>query len=370
MRSNVVALLLSLTGAMVCVAQQAPEPYQRAMPGYKFEFPKDHFNHPQFQTEWWYYTGNLKAADGHRFGFELTFFRQGVERGAKGESKWAVRDLYVAHLALSDLEGGEFHHSERFNRAGPGLAGASLEQMRVWNGNWQVQWVEDRQLLRAMDERFTFQLAMAPAKPLVIHGENGVSRKAAGEGHASHYISFTRLNTAGTVVLNEKSFEVKGTSWMDHEFFTDSLGADEAGWDWLSLQLDDQSEVMLYRLRHKDGSVDPYSSGTYVDSQGKATHLALADFEMTPESEIWRSPTSAAAYPVAWNVAIPEFGLELSVRTRLRQQELTGKTKRSPSYWEGAVESTGKKNGRAIHGLGYLELTGYDRALPLSGEMR
>jgi predicted secreted hydrolase len=344
--------------------------YQMALPGYRYEFPKDHFNHPEFQTEWWYYTGNLKAADGHRYGFELTFFRQGVNRAGETRSAWAVQDLYFAHLALSDLDRGEFYHTERFNRAGPGLAGASLEQMRVWNGNWQVRWEGNRQLLGATEDRFALQLAMEPAKPPVVHGENGVSQKAAGEGHASHYISFTRLLSSGTIELNGKTFDVTGTAWTDHEFFTNALGANEAGWDWLSLQLDDQSEVMLYRLRHEDGSADPYSSGTYVDRDGKATHLKAGDFQLAPQGEVWRSRWSGATYPVAWNVAIPTLGLELSVRTSLTRQEITGKAKRSPSYWEGAVAVSGRRSGRAMAGVGYLEMTGYDRPLPLNGDMR
>jgi predicted secreted hydrolase len=368
MRSKYAALPFIVFVVMVCVAQQ-PGDYETAKPGYKYEFPKDHFNHPQFQTEWWYYTGNLKAADGRRFGFELTFFRQGVDRKAGNASTWAVRDLYFAHLALSDLDGGEFYHTERFNRAGPGLAGASLEQMRVWNGNWQVQWTGNKQMLRAQEDRFVLQLGMEAAKPPVIHGEDGVSQKAAGEGHASHYISFTRLVTSGTIELDGKPLEVAGTAWMDHEFFTNSLGTDEAGWDWLSLQLEDQTEVMLYRLRHKDGSVDPYSSGTYVNLQGEAMHLKLADFQMTPEADTWRSSASGATYPVAWRVAIPKLGLVVDVQTLLRNQELTGKTKGSPSYWEGAIEIRGTRNSEAIRGAGYLEMTGYDQPLPLSGKL-
>jgi predicted secreted hydrolase len=349
--------------ASLCAAQ-----YQAALPGYRYEFPKDHFSHPEFQTEWWYYTGNLKAADGRRFGFELTFFRQGVRRTSESGSPWAVRDIYFAHLALSDLNGGKFYHTERFNRAGPGVAGASLGQMRVWNGNWEVQWKDSKQILQAVENRFELRLEMESAKPPVAHGENGVSLKAAGEGHASHYVSFTRLLTSGTITLAGKPFGVTGSSWMDHEFFTNSLGADEAGWDWLSIQLDDQSEVMLYRLRHKDGATDPYSSGTFVDPAGRATHLRLGDFQMSPQGETWQSSTSGAAYPIAWNVAIPRLGLAFAVRTSLKTQELTGKTRQSPSYWEGAVEVSGEKAGRPIHGVGYLEMTGYDRPLPLSGE--
>lgn len=357
--------------SLVClllIAAASSAQYQTAQPGYRYQFPKDHFNHPEFQTEWWYYTGNLKAADGRKFGFELTFFRQGVNRDA-ASGTWVVSDLYFAHLALSDLNGREFYHTERFNRAGPGLAGASLDQMRVWNGNWQVQWKANQQLLQAVEPRFALQFVMESAKLPVVHGENGVSQRAAGDGHASHYISFTRLLTSGTITSNRKSFMVTGTSWMDHEFFTNSLGANEAGWDWLSLQFDDQSELMLYRLRHKDGSVDPYSSGTFVDHEGKALHLKAGDFQLTPQAEVWRSPASNATYPIAWNIAIPTLGLELAVRTPLKAQEITGKTKESPNYWEGAIEIAGKKNGASITGVGYLEMTGYDHPLPLSGEM-
>jgi len=344
--------------------------YQIARPGYRYEFPRDHFNHREYQTEWWYYTGNLKGADGHRFGFELTFFRQGVNRAA-AQGAWDVRDLYFAHFALSDLDGGRFYHTERFNREGPGIAGASLEQKRVWNGNWQVEWQGDRQQLRGVTEQFGTELTLSSRKPPVEHGENGVSQKAAGEGHASHYVSFTRLLASGTIALNGKNYAVEGSAWMDHEFFTNTLGAEEVGWDWLSLQFEDNTEVMLYRLRHKDGSVDPYSSATYVDAEGHARHLTVQDFTMSPvESADWTSPTSGATYPLAWRVTIPRYEIELQVGTPLRSQELTGRTKASPNYWEGAVELTGKRGGQPLRGVGYLELTGYDRPLPLSGPGR
>ncbi len=149
MRSSLVAIVIVLSLMVPALAQ-----YQQALPGYQYEFPRDHFDHPDYKTEWWYYTGNLKAADGHRFGFELTFFRQGVNRQGQAAGDWNVRDLYLAHLALSDLDGGHFYHTERLNRAGPGLAGASLQSQRVWNGNWQVQWTNGRQELQAMDSDF------------------------------------------------------------------------------------------------------------------------------------------------------------------------------------------------------------------------
>src|SRR5438034_448296 len=218
--------------------------YRTALPGYRYEFPRDHLNHPDYQTEWWYYTGNLKSADGRRFGFELTFFRQAVSRDPEKAGAWDVKDIYLAHLALSDLNGGKFFHSERTNRSGPGLADANESLGRIWNGNWQIQWHGSDQELNAVDQRFQLHLTLHPEKAPVIHGENGVSQKAEGPGHASHYFSQTRLATNGTIVLQGKQFAVSGLSWMDHEFFTHQLGADQTGWDWFSIQLEDKTELM------------------------------------------------------------------------------------------------------------------------------
>jgi predicted secreted hydrolase len=329
--------------------------YRLAVPGYRYEFPRDHFNHPEFQTEWWYYTGNLHTADGRRFGFELTFFRQGVDREAHpAPNVWDVRDVWMAHLALSDIDGGRFFHTERLNRAGGGLAGADQAQARVWNGNWQARWVDALQELQAVDDRFSFELSLKPLKPPVIHGQAGVSQKGEGLGRASHYISLTRLETRGTVVVDGKRFAVEGTSWMDHEFFTNQLEANLTGWDWFSLQFDDGSELMLFRLRRKDGLADPYSAGTFQDAQGGTVHMAVNDFSVTP-GEIWTSPTTGGHYPIEWTIRVPSLGIDSTLTTRLPQQELTGKIK----YWEGAIEITGTKKNRPVRGVGYLEMTGY-----------
>ena len=230
MRSRFLRTLLMLLAAMPLTAQ-----YQRALPGYRYQFPPDHFNHPDYQTEWWYYTCNLRSADGHRFGFELTFFRQGVSRGKPQTSDWDVHDIYLAHLALSDLSGGRFYHTERVNRAGPGVAGVSQQTAKVWNGNWQVQWSSDQQQLQAVAQDSTLRLVMNSRKPPVIHGKDGVSQKSAGAGQASHYISFTRLLTTGTIEIDAREYQVEGTAWMDHEFFTHELDTNESGWDWVSL---------------------------------------------------------------------------------------------------------------------------------------
>ena len=306
-----------------------------AKPVYRYEFPRDHYAHPEFRTEWWYWTGNLRDSAGRRFGFELTFFRQAVnEKNRTPRDPWDVTDLYLAHLALSDVATGRFHHAERLNRAGPGLAGA------MWNGNWRASLTQ----LDAVHEAFHLQLAFSTSKPPVIHGVNGVSQKAAGEGHASHYISFTRLETRGTLTLEGRKFELEGSAWMDHEFFTHQLEPDQAGWDWMSIQLDDRRELMLFRLRRKDGSTDPYSAGTFIDAAGRARHLGVGDFTMTPTGERWNK------YPVAWRVEVPSLGLRLDASTPMRYQELGGELK----YWEGAMDFSG-----TAKGVGYLEMTGY-----------
>jgi predicted secreted hydrolase len=340
--------------------------YRSALPGYRYEFPRDYFSHPDFQTEWWYYTGNLKSAEGHKFGFELTFFRQAVSRDPTKAAAWDVKDLYLAHLALSDLDGGKFYHAERTNRSGPGIAGASEAGGRIWNGNWQILWEGSNQKLQAIDEHFQLHLTLHSEKPPVIHGVNGVSQKAEGEGHASHYISLTRVTTSGAIELDGKKFDVSGTSWMDHEFFTQQLTAEQTGWDWLSLQLADNTELMLFHIRRKDGSIDPHSAGTYVDAQGKTAHLSESDFVLEPFTEKWKSAATGADYPVHWKIAVPKLGIELEAKTPIESQELTGGSKLAPNYWEGAIVLSGERNAAAISGVGYLEMTGYDRPVQLT----
>ena len=351
MKSRVWLLLLAL--GLLARAQQ----YRPALPGYRYEFPRDHFSHPDYRTEWWYYTGNLRTKDGHRFGFELTFFRQGISRDPS-PSPWYIHDLYMAHLALSDIGDGRYYASERINRAGPGLAGANASAETVWNGNWEARIAPDAHQLRGIGEDFSFDLSLVPAKRPVIHGVDGVSQKAEGEGHASHYVSFTRMQARGRIELQGTSYSVEGDAWMDHEFFSDSMAGDEAGWDWLSLQLDDHSELMLYRLRHRDGSVDRYSSGTYVDAHGGVEHLRLQDFTMSEGGVRWKSRETGGVYPLAWSVTVPSLKLVLQVSTPLERQEFVSHV--GPSYWEGAVDLKGRRGNDAVQGSGYLEMTGYE----------
>jgi predicted secreted hydrolase len=350
-----------LCSASLLFSSTAPatQNYRPALPGYRYSFPHDYFNHPDFETEWWYYTGNLQSADGHRFGFELTFFRQAVARDLPNHGPWDVQDIYLAHLALSDLSGGRFYHLERTNRSGPGLAGVDEAAQRIWNGNWHIQWKGSDQELQAITNNFDLRFTLHSEKPPVINGENGVSQKAEGAGRASHYISLTRLSTSGTVTLDSKTFSVAGLAWMDHEFFTHQLTPDQAGWDWLSLQLDDRSELMLFHIRRKDGSIDRFSAGTYVDAQGNSTHLRESDFILQPIGQTWESRASGAKYPIQWKILVPKLGIELEATTPLPAQELTGDSRMAPTYWEGAITLRGKRAGAALDGAGYLEMTGY-----------
>ena len=355
--------------------------YRLALPGYRYAFPRDHFNHPEFQTEWWYYTGNLRTREGRAFGFELTFFRQAVAKrsgrislsatpdAAVAESEirpdlvspWDVQDVYLAHFALSDLEGRRFLHEQRMNRAGPGLAGASVEARRVWNGNWQVQWEGEEQHLQAIALSHAARLTLRPAKSPVIHGVNGVSQKAAGAGRASHYISFTRLVTSGTLEVEGQRHEVEGLSWMDHEFFTHQLSPEQAGWDWFSLQLEDGTELMLYRLRRADGGVDPFSAGTFVDRAGRSRHLSSSEFRLEPGRRTWTSAATGGIYPLEWTITVVPLALSLQVRTLLDPQEIVSRHRSVPSYWEGAIRVAGLRDGTPITGSGYLEMTGCDK---------
>lgn len=357
MRSNRATRYMAGVLFLFAIAGRAAD-YQTALPGYRYQFPRDNFSHPSYKTEWWYYTGNLRSSDGHRFGFEMTFFRQGISQ-QPNPSPWYVHDLYLAHFALSDLTGGHYEHAERLNRSGPGIAGIDAAQEAVWNGNWRATIGQQSQHVEGITKDFSIDLSLTPTKPVVLQGRNGISQKAAGPGHASHYLSFPRLLTSGTVTLSGIRYRVSGSSWMDHEFFSGAMAPDERGWDWVGLQFDNNTELMLYRMRHQDGTVDRFSSGSYVDGSGKSTFLSSADFSMEPDGAVWDSRQTSGRYPLRWQITVPRLGLRCTVTTGLRDQELTSRF--GPSYWEGAVDAAGVQGGAPLRGVGYLEMTGYAR---------
>jgi predicted secreted hydrolase len=350
------ALGLAMTGAI------AARSWREAAAGYAFAFPRDHASHPDFKIEWWYYTGNVATAAGRRFGYQVTFFRVGIDEAPTNPSRWAVRDLFMTHLAVSDPEGQRYVFDERLSRGGPGLAGAATDRYRVWNDDW-IGSLDDagRHVLRAAHAQTAVDLTLDEGKPAAINGVNGISQKGARPGNASHYYSLTRMPTRGTITLGGERFEVRGESWMDHEFGTSFLEPEQQGWDWLSIQLSDNRELMLYQLRRGDGSRDPRSSGTLVDARGATRHLAAADFTMRATGPTVRAP-SGAVYPIRWTVEIPRERMTLDVTTPLANQELSTKNS-GVSYWEGLIDVAGTSGGRSVSGRGYLEMTGYRGSL-------
>lgn len=334
----------------------------KALPGYQYNFPRDHFSHENFKVEWWYYTGNLKNKDGREFGFQLTFFRVALDRfsDTSKSSRWRLRDIYFSHMTVSDIENEKFYFFERLNREGLGNAGAKPDQFLVWNEDWVLENNGDIHNLTAIQRGFGLKLNLKPQKKLVFHGENGVSQK--GMGNASHYFSYTRMNTSGNVYLNGEEFEVNGTSWMDREFSSSQLNESQVGWDWFSIKLDNQTELMIYRIRLQNGETEPYSSGTVVFKNGTYTHLNLSDFDIRSNTK-WRSEKTGAVYPSSWTIAVPEYGIDLRVKSDFPNQELYNLRSIAGAYWEGSVSVRGKYKGKVISGKGYVELVGYDKAL-------
>ncbi|HYM80677.1 MAG TPA: lipocalin-like domain-containing protein [Candidatus Limnocylindria bacterium] len=351
---------LTLAALVIAAAPRTPDGYRMAVPSYRFEFPRDHASHPAFRTEWWYYTGRLEGR-GRRFGYELTFFRVGVNPGRRvSPSAWAPHTVLFAHIALGDEQRRRFRHHETASRPALGMAGADSSRYRVWIHDWSAELAADGRThrLRARVPELELDLELVPLKPEVVHGDSGISRKSAGLGHASHYYSLTRLETRGTLVLREGAIPVRGTSWMDHEFSSDAMSPTQVGWDWFSLQLDDGRELMLYRLRLRDGGVEPASSGTWIERDGAARHLAREAFDVRA-TDRWTSPHSGAVYPAGWEVRVPSLGLVLTLEPTMADQELVTGGGAGIVYWEGRVRIAGRDARGAVRGSGFVELTGY-----------
>ncbi|MDF0650379.1 MAG: lipocalin-like domain-containing protein [Nitrospira sp.] len=364
-----IVALLAYDLSWVSGATPSSPPFQFATAGYRFNFPRDHGSHPTYRTEWWYYTGHLQSKNGRSFGFELTFFRRAVppDEIKTLPSKWSINQLYLAHFAVTDITGKRFHFSEKLSREGLGKAGTDESRLHVWIDDWRAEASTEpsaSHILVAHDETHTLGLTLKPAKPLVAHGAAGISRKGKDVGQASHYYSFTRLATSGKLTIDGESFDVTGISWMDHEFGSADLGADQVGWDWFSIQLEDDTEFMLYRMRRKDGSSDLASSGTAVSPDGSTRHLELTDFQIE-STGTWTSTESKATYPSRWRLTFRSLDLALDVTPLLADQELRTSRSSKVSYWEGAVAVTGTKQGRPIKGQGYVELTGYAERLKM-----
>ena len=351
------------------------EGYRKALEPRVFSFPDDHGPHPDFRSEWWYFTGHLEGDGGRRFGYQLTFFRQALAPDMpERPSSWATRQAYLGHFALSDVEGGRLHAFERLSRGAGGLAGAGGRPFQVWIEDWSVQSIGDQAFpvrLQARDGDLALDLVLENQKPPVFHGEQGLSRKGETPGNASYYYSLTRLGARGRVTLDGREIPVTGSSWLDREWSTSVLGKEQVGWDWFSLQLDDGRELMVYQMRLEDGGVDPSSHGTLVAVDGTLRALEAADYRIEATGT-WRSPRGAT-YPAGWRLQVAPEGrqghsapdgvrpnlkagsLVLEIEPLFADQELDV----SFRYWEGAVDAYGTAGGEPVSGRGYVELVGY-----------
>ena len=355
--------------------------FKRAEGSREWRFPRDHGQHPAYRLEWWYYTGIVNTKAGRRFGYQVTFFRQGLRTRRPTDPKasaWTVGSLYLAHAAVSDLKARRFHRADRVGRDSLGLSGAARDRHTVWLGAWRADALAGDPhgaRLAITAKPFALRLTLRAEKGPVLHGAGGLDKKGPAPGQASWYYSMPRLATEGTLTVQGKVHQVRGFTWMDHEFGTGQLPPGVAGWDWLALRLDDGSDLMLYRLRRKDGGLAPASAGSLIDPEGKRREIRIADradgkgftASMTPGG-YWRSPASGGRYPLSWRIAIPAMGLELEVGAAFPAQEQLAAPGMPFAYWEGVVRARGSRAGRPVRGEGYLEMTGY--AGPLGGALR
>ncbi|MEO6908909.1 MAG: lipocalin-like domain-containing protein [Abditibacteriaceae bacterium] len=350
------------------VNQTTPSSFQLAVPGYKFSFPKDHGAHPQYQTEWWYYTGHLQSQDGNKFGYELTFFRYAlIDKVSPGRSKWAVRDVNFAHFAITDQTHQKYFFCDRMERANMGLAGAEMERPNflphIWIDNWQLQFQGkngSQQQIEASgaaedddsQTRMQINLTQRALTQPIINGINGVTQKGPNAGQASHYYSMPRLATSGTLQLGKTQYKVTGQSWLDREFSSKGLDENQSGWDWFSIQLNDGRNLMLYQIRQKDNGIDPHSAGTLSGANLKTAHLTQNDFHIKVLNW-WISPYTKSRYPAKWKIDIPKYHLSLELSPTVTDQEMRPRHE-SAIYWEGSCIVKGTTAGNA-----YVEMTGY-----------
>ena len=339
------------------LGQNAPSEsnsYTRVKPDLKIRFPIDHAAHPEFRTEWWYWVGNLKTDQNREFGYQLTFYRFNLGKTKSDRSRWSSPQIYMAHFALTDIQENQFYSTEKISRQVFDLAGTNSSPFRVWLSNWSAQ-SKDNTLskiqLRAQTTDYAIEFILEPQKPFVLQGDNGYSRKGVLPTSASAYYSSTNIKTTGSLRIHDQVYNISGKSWLDREWHNGLLEEGVAGWDWFAIQLDDSREIMVARLRRKDGS-SHYSFGVYVDPNGRKENLLANDFQLKPISS-WESPHTHIIYPSVWNLIIKKYDLNLIIQPKVLDQE----HRSSILYWEGAVQVSGID--KSSQGNGYMELTGY-----------
>lgn len=336
--------------------------FKKAVEKIRFKFPEDNGAHPEFRTEWWYFTGNLETKTGRKFGYQFTIFRTALSPDkAERNSDWNSNQIYMGHFTITDIENNDFYYSEKFCRDGNYLAGAVAAPLKIWVEDWQVNEVAvlpDKEFpevkLSAGTDETAIELFLTPVKNIILQGEEGLSKKSGEDGNASYYYSITRIRTNGKVKINDEEFEVTGYSWLDREWSTSALSPEQKGWDWLSLQLDNDFEVMYYQMRKKDGSADNFSKGAIVNPQGEKENIFLQDVILSV-TEYWTND-EGMRYPSGWKLLVPSKQIELIITPAVKNQEL----KLSVRYWEGSVIVSGKFGTENVTGRGYVELTGYE----------
>ena len=349
------------------LSSEADAGFAHALEPMTLQFPRDHGAHPEYQIEWWYYTGNLHTGDGKAFGYQLTFFRFALTpQIPERTSHFATNQVYMAHFAITDAANGEYLCFERRSRGAGGLAGATGDSTyKVWLEDWSVTEVEPGVMRLSVastsdfierEPQIRLSLNLRQTRPPILHGDRGLSQKGPELGNATYYYSLVGLETAGEITINGKTVAVSGVSWMDHEFGTSFLGEGFVGWDWFSLQLEDRTTLMLYCLRRSNQSCDPQTfEGTIVHPDGQQLRIGTKDFTLTPTHQ-WTSSESGATYPSGWQITFPELNISLQVEPLIPNQEFRA----SFTYWEGAVRVSGQIDGAAVGGQGYVELTGYE----------
>lgn len=335
--------------------------YKKAIDIRDYKFPEDLGAHPEYLTEWWYYTGNLLTEDGRHFGYQLTFFRRAIsdQFEISSTSEWASNQIYLAHFAVTDTSSNQHYVFDQISRGSAGLAGTAVDPLfSIWLKDWQIVQLEDNVYrMKAGSDDVEINFILTDLKGISFHGDAGLSQKGSEIGNASYYFSQTRLETMGTIRISNEEFNVKGFSWMDHEFGTSTLGSNQIGWDWFSIQLDNNTEINLFQIRQEDGSISEFSSGTIIYPDVKTENLENDEFKIEV-LETWQT-SDQIKYPNKWDINIEQMNLKMEITPVIDDQEMNLFFR----YWEGAVRINGTFNGQDISGYGYVELTGYAQSM-------
>jgi predicted secreted hydrolase len=337
----------------------APPRLSQVTPGKPITFPHDFGAHPEYRTEWWYATGWLETPDKKPLGFQITFFRVATDHDTTNPSRFAPKQLIMAHAAISDPEVGKLLHDQKAAREGFGLAFAKEGNTDLKLDSWAFVRDANGQYQANINGRdFALNLALAPSQTPLLQGDNGYSRKGPKPEQASYYYSEPHLQVSGTVTRNGKPVTVKGTAWLDHEWSTSVLDPNASGWDWVGANLDDGSALMAFQIRSKSGT-KLWATAMLRDPSGRITHFKPEEVRFIPQ-RTWNSPRTNATYPVAMRI---ETGSTIWALTPLQDdQELDSRQSTGAVYWEGAVKLD--RDGQPA-GRGYLELTGYVKPMKL-----